>query len=141
MLSSTSRNCIAKNKSDGHLDVPGFWMLLKNIFSIPARPPRNRPNRPGTAAPDPPDNVGWSSEIIDFRSQGGGPVGHPQGVQGKTLIFNIKYLPKASHVDLPSLSNTNCNLSLVLDRLPAGLGPETRTNGSGSESGAERTQH
>ncbi len=28
---------------------------------------------------------------------GGGPVGHPQGAQVKTLIFNIKYLPKVSH--------------------------------------------
>ncbi len=43
-------------------------------------------NRPGKAAPDPPDIVEESQEIVDFQSRGGGPVGHPQGVQGKTLI-------------------------------------------------------
>ena len=26
-----------------------------------------------------------------------GPVGNPQGAQGKTLIFSAKYLPEASH--------------------------------------------
>ncbi len=60
--------------------------------------PRNPPNRPGKAAPDPSDIVEQPNEIVDFRSRGVGPVGHPQGVQGKTLIFNMKYLPKASRV-------------------------------------------
>ncbi len=39
-------------------------------------------------------------EIIGFRNWCGGPVGHPQGAQVKTLIFNMKYLPKVSHEDL-----------------------------------------
>ncbi len=59
---------------------------------------RNPQNWPGKAAPDPPAIVEQPSEIVGFRSVGvGGPVGHPQGVQGKTLIFNIKYFPKTSH--------------------------------------------
>ena len=32
-------------------------------------------------APGPPDIVGLSWEIIGFRNRGGGPAGHPQGVQ------------------------------------------------------------
>ncbi len=59
--------------------------------------PRNPQNRTGKAATDPADIVEQPQEIVDFQSRGGGPVGHPQGVQSKTLIFNIKYLPKASH--------------------------------------------
>jgi hypothetical protein len=35
--------------------------------------------------------------IIGFRNRGGGPVGHPQGVQVKTLIINIECLPKSHH--------------------------------------------
>jgi hypothetical protein len=49
-------------------------------------------------APGPPDMVERSSEITEFRNWGGGPVGHPQGAQVKTLTFNMKYLPKDSHV-------------------------------------------
>ncbi len=45
-----------------------------------------------------------------FRSRGGGPVGHPQGVQGKTLIFDIKYLPQASHIEI-TLGNSNLDFS------------------------------
>ena len=51
-------------------------------------------------APGPPDILGRSSGIIGFRNLGGGPVGHPQGAQVKTLIFNIKYLPKVSHDEM-----------------------------------------
>ena len=63
-------------------------------------------------APGPPDIVGLSLEIIGFRNWGGGPVGHPQGAQVKTLIFNIKYLPKVSHVDLVAILPRNKNLDL-----------------------------
>ncbi len=63
----------------------------------PGPDPQNPPNRPGMAAVDPPDIVERPQEIVDVRSRGGGPVGHPQGVQGKVLIFNFKYLPNASH--------------------------------------------
>jgi hypothetical protein len=51
---------------------------------------------------------------------------------GATLKYN----------NLPSLriGNGNCNLYLVFGRFPAELGPETRSNGSGSKNGAERTQ-
>ncbi len=43
---------------------------------------------------------------------------------------------------LPSfrIGNQNYNLYLVSGRFPAELGPETRSNGSGSKNGAERTQ-
>ncbi len=46
-------------------------------------------------------------------------------------------------VYLPSLSigNKNYNFRLVFGRFPAELGPETRSNGSGSKNGAERTQN
>ncbi len=44
---------------------------------------------------------------------------------------------------LPSLrlGNKNYNLYLVFGWFPAELGPETRLNGSGSKSNAERTQN
>ena len=35
----------------------------------------------------------------------------------------------------------NYDFDLVFGRLPAELGPEARSNGSGSENGAERTQN
>ncbi len=76
-------------KGAGALDVAGFWKLLKKHIFDSGPGPRNPPNRPGKAAPDPPDIVERPQEI----------VGRPQGVQGKTLIFNIKYLPKARHVN------------------------------------------
>ncbi len=63
--------------------MAGFWKLLKSVFSS-GPDPRNRPTRPEKAAPDPSDIVEQPQEIVDFRSSGGGPVGHPQGVQGKT---------------------------------------------------------
>jgi hypothetical protein len=37
------------------------------------------------------------------------------------------------------LGDENGNLYLVFGRFPAELGPETRSNGSGSKNGAERT--
>jgi hypothetical protein len=52
--------------------------------------PRNPPDRPGKAAPDPPDIVVQPEKFVDFRSRGGGPVGHPQGVRGKTLPEGLK---------------------------------------------------
>ena len=48
------------------------------FFLIPARTPRNPPNRPAKAAPDPQDIVDQRQEIADLRSRGGGPVSHPQ---------------------------------------------------------------
>ena len=64
---------------------------------MPARTPGNPQNRPELGAPGPPDIFGLSSEIIGFRNRGWGPVGRPQGVQVKTLILNIKCLPKGHH--------------------------------------------
>ncbi len=57
--------------------VAGFWMLLKIYVFNSGPDPRNRPNRPGKLAPDPPDIVEQPQEIVDFRSWSGGPVGHP----------------------------------------------------------------
>ncbi len=44
-------------------------------------------------------------------------------------------------VCLPHIGNDNYNLCLVFGRFPAELGPETRSNESGSKNGAERTQN
>ncbi len=41
----------------------------------------------------------------------------------------------------PGVNNDNSNFYLVFGRFPAELGPETRSNGSGSENGAERLQN
>ncbi len=47
-----------------------------------------------------------------------------------------------SRVILPSLiSNSNHDFYLVFGRFPAELGPETRSNGSGSTNGAERNKN
>ncbi len=62
------------------------------------RDPLNPQVRPGKLAPDLPNIVEQLQELVDFQSRGGGPVGHPQGVQGNTLIFNMKHIPKASNV-------------------------------------------
>ncbi len=69
------------------------------MFLKPARTPGNPPNRPEMGAPGRPDIVGLSSEIVGFRNLGGGPVGHPQGVQLKTLILIIKCFTNGHHVD------------------------------------------
>ncbi len=37
--------------------VAGFWKLLKKYIFYSGPDPRNPPNRPGKAAPDPPDIV------------------------------------------------------------------------------------
>ncbi len=71
--------------------------VSQDVLCKPART-REAQNRPEMGAPGPPDIGGLSEEIIGFRNRGGGPVGHPQGVQGKTQIYNIKYLAKANHV-------------------------------------------
>ncbi len=46
-------------------------------------------------------------------------------------------------LDIPSLGigNKNHNFYLVFGRFPAELGPETRSNGSGSKNGAGRTRN
>ncbi len=46
-------------------------------------------------------------------------------------------------LDLPSLRlcNENYKFYFVFGQFPAELGPETRSNGSGSKNGAERTQN
>ena len=75
-----------------------FWKLLKIYFFDSGPDPRDPPNRPGRASPGSQDIVEKPLGIIDFQSRGGGLAGHPEGVQGKTLILNIEYHPKASHV-------------------------------------------
>ena len=55
----------------------------------------------------------------------------------------ISQTPVLEHdTNLPSLriNNKNYSFCLVFGRLPAELGPETRSNGSGSRNGAESTQ-
>ncbi len=56
-------------------------------------------------APGPPDIVGLSKEIIGFPNRGGGPVGHPQGVQVDTLILNRKSFPKGHHAYIKTLKS------------------------------------
>ncbi len=71
---------------------------LKNMCCLGRPAPREPPKSAGNEVPGPPDIVEQAQEILGFRNRGGGPVDHPQGVQGRTLIFNIKYLTKASHI-------------------------------------------
>ncbi len=51
--------------------------------------------------------------------------------------------PMSPRFHLPSLriGNTNQNYYLIFGRFAAELGPETRSIGSGSKDGAERTQN
>ncbi len=63
------------------------------VFLKPAQTPAT-PKISRKWGPRTPNVVGQPSEIIGFRNRGGGPVGHPQGVQVKTLIINIKCFPK-----------------------------------------------
>ncbi len=46
-------------------------------------------------APDTPDIVEQKQEIVGFQSRGAGPVGHPSGVQGKTLNSQYQVYTKA----------------------------------------------
>ncbi len=59
------------------LFVAGFWKLLKIYIFYSGPDLRNPQNRPGKAAPDPPNIVEQPWDIIDFQSRGGGPAGHP----------------------------------------------------------------
>ena len=74
-----------------------FQRANKYVLFKPARTPGTPEIRPEMEATGPLDIVGLSSEIIGFRNRGGGPVGHPQCVQIKTLTLNIKCLPKGHH--------------------------------------------
>ncbi len=66
------------------LSIAALWKQLKYILNFgPDRP--EAPNRPETAAPYLPDIVERSSGIAGFRGRGGGPAGHPHGVQGEML--------------------------------------------------------
>ncbi len=71
-----------------------FRKAEKYVFVKPARTPGTPTIRPEMGAPGPPDIVGLSSEIVGFRNRGGGPVGHPQGVQVKTIYSQYK-MPRA----------------------------------------------
>ena len=57
------------------------FQSAKTCVFRPNPGPGNPQNRPEMWAPGPPDIVGLSWEIIGFRNRGGGPAGHPQGVQ------------------------------------------------------------
>ncbi len=74
-----------------------WWPLQRvtqYVFLRQARTPEP-PKSGGTGGPPgPPDIDGLPLEIIGFRERGGGPVGHPQGVQVRPLIRNQKMLPK-----------------------------------------------
>jgi hypothetical protein len=73
--------------------------------------------------------------------------GHPKAARGVPgVAAGPGSLPKAppTHMEyLPWLrtGNANYNFYLVFGRFPAELGPETRSNGSGSKNVAERTQN
>ncbi len=60
------------------------WLLeaIKNIY-VEFRPGPPESLKSEKAVPDAPDIVQQPMEIVGFRSRGGGPVGHPQGVRGK----------------------------------------------------------
>ncbi len=58
---------------------------------------------------------------------------------------SVPFRPDAlsGNLNLPSfiIGNPSSNFYVVFGRFPAELGPETRSNGSGSKNGAERTQN
>ncbi len=81
----------------GNIHWADFWKLLQYVGLIRPETPESTKSA-GKGGPDPPDIVEQPQGIGDFRSRGGGPVGHPQSVLAETRIFNMKYLPKASHV-------------------------------------------
>ena len=58
-----------------------FQRAKKDVCLKPARTPGTPKIARKWGALGPPDIVGLSWEIIGFRNRGGGPAGHPQGVQ------------------------------------------------------------
>ncbi len=65
----------------------GRFKGQRNLCFLGRPGPRGAQTRPEMKAPGPQDIVGVSEEVIGFRNRGGGPVGHPQGVQ---CLFSIQ---------------------------------------------------
>ncbi len=83
--------------SVGNVVRGGRFKGLTNMYFSGRSGPREPPKSAGNGGPGPPDILGLSSEILVFEIGMGGSVGHPQGVQVKTLTLNIKCLPKGHH--------------------------------------------
>ncbi len=64
-----------------------------------------------------------------------GPSGGPPSVLSKGPLSVLLYLPSLR------IGNEIYSFYLVFGRFPAELGPETRSNGSGSINGAARAQN
>ncbi len=69
--------------------------------------------------------------------------GAPEEFTGACRCGVAGTIGKDSHSCLasPKIGTKNYNLYLVFGRFPAELGPETRSNGSGSKNNAERTEN
>ncbi len=99
---------IHAHRNPMNLYMAGFLTLSTTIFLIPARasgiPQIGQERRRRT----PPDIVEERQEIVDFRSRGGGPVGHTQGVQGVQAVLKGEITIKS--------------------KLPPGSGPKSGQN-------------
>ncbi len=88
-----------------YLRTGRFDVLTNSVIFRSARSPGTHPDRPGMAPPDPPDISKRSSEIVDFRSRGGGPAGHPLGVQVETghntYVYTYMYKGGVPPLDPP----------------------------------------
>ncbi len=62
-------------------NVAGFWILLKKYVFYSGRDPRNAPNRPGKADPDPQISSKNNRKLLTFEA------GVGDRLAGKTLIF------------------------------------------------------
>ncbi len=90
-VDNRSKTVQTKHKLDPRKINPGGrFKGLKNMCLLSRPGPREPPKPAGSGGPTFIFGLSW--EIIGFRNRGGGPVGHPQGVQVKTLILNIKCL-------------------------------------------------
>ncbi len=107
----------------------GRFDVLKNMcfLCMPARTPGTlkisrkwEPRAPNISSNGP-------RKSLVFEVRVGGPVGHPQGVQVKTLIFNIKCPPKSHHVScVLCFCVCCCFLTLIRSFLLRGLGLQLR---------------
>ncbi len=93
--------------------------------------PQTHPNRSEMAAPNPPQQKNKTTtknrgswEIVGFRS--GGPVGHPQGVQGKNVRRPLGVTGVCFFFLSISLSSLN---SLFLPQTPSWWAHETPKGG------------
>ncbi len=120
----------------------GLWKLLKIYVFSSGPDPRNPPNRPGKAAPGPQNIVEHPMKSLIFEAGVGGPVGHPQGIQGKApsksqprILGRVRRplggtKPTTSGSDQKSTPNCTQGQNISYDssslRIRAGIGPKSQ---------------